>query len=116
MDKDEGIRYPVDTAKLAKLPLLREGGRLTAALASQITDGASAVLIVNERGLKKLGLKPRARVAGMALAGDDPVMMLRCVWVAWKPDACALKVACRCVFQCSDSRHAESTEERRPHH
>lgn len=73
---DEGIRYPVDEAKLKKLPTLREGGRLTAALASQVTDGASAVLVVNERGLIRLGLKPRARIAGMALAGDDPVMML----------------------------------------
>lgn len=55
MTKDEGIRYPVDTAKLTKLPLLKgEGHRLTAALASQITDGASAVLVVNERGLKVL--------------------------------------------------------------
>lgn len=74
---DEGIRWPADKAKMAKLPLLKgEGGRLTAALASQITDGASAVMVVNERGLKKLGLKPRARIVAMALAGDDPVMML----------------------------------------
>jgi hypothetical protein len=74
---DEGIRWPADKEKMSKLPLLKgEGGRITAALASQITDGSSAVLVVNERGLKKLNLKPRARIVAMALAGDDPVMML----------------------------------------
>ena len=49
---------------------------MTAATASQISDGASAVLVVNERGLRKLGLKPRARIVALGLAGDDPVMML----------------------------------------
>ena len=73
---DEGIRWPADKSKMARLPLLREGGRITAALASQITDGASAVLVCNEEGLRKLGLKPRARIVAMSLAGDDPVMML----------------------------------------
>ena len=73
MTTDEGIRWPADKEKMKKLPLLKgEGGRITAALASQVTDGASAVLVVNERGLKKLGLKPRARIVAMALAGDDP--------------------------------------------
>ncbi len=77
MSNDEGIRWPADKEKMAKLPLLKgEGGRITAALASQITDGSSAVLVVNERGLKKLNLRPRARIVAMALAGDDPVMML----------------------------------------
>merc|ERR1712137_473057 len=76
-DKDEGIRYPADPAKLAKLPLLKpEGGRITAATSSQICDGASAMLVVNEAGLKKLGVRPRAKVVALALAGDDPVMML----------------------------------------
>jgi len=76
-DKDEGIRWPADPAKLAKLPLLKpDGGRITAATSSQICDGASAILVCNEAGLKKLGLKPRAKVVAMALAGDDPVMML----------------------------------------
>lgn len=74
--KDEGIRWPADKEKMAKLPLLKSDGRITAALASQITDGASAVLICNEKGLRKLGLKPRARIVSLALAGDDPVMML----------------------------------------
>jgi len=75
--RDEGIRYPVDKEKLNKLPLLKpDGGRITAATSSQITDGASAVLIVNERGLKKLGLKPRAKFVGLSVIGSDPVEML----------------------------------------
>jgi len=89
--KDEGIRWPADRAKMQKLPLLKgEGGRITAALASQITDGASAVLVCNAAGLKKLGLKPRARIVSMALAGDDPVMMLSAPIPATKK---ALKIA-----------------------
>lgn len=76
-DVDEGIRWPADLNKLASLPLLKKnGGRITAGTASQITDGASAMLICNEAGLKKLGLRPRAKIVALALAGDDPVMML----------------------------------------
>lgn len=76
-DVDEGIRWPADLKKLAALPLLKpDGGRLSAGTASQISDGASGVLICNEAGLKKLGLRPRARIVALALAGDDPVMML----------------------------------------
>jgi len=75
-DKDEGIRYPVDVEKMSKLNTLSPGGRITAALSSQLCDGSSAMLICNERGLKKLGLKPRAKIVGMALAGTDPVVML----------------------------------------
>jgi len=74
---DEGVRYPIDKEKLSKLPLLKpDGGRITAAISSQITDGASAVLIVNERGLKKLGVKPRAKFVGLSVVGSDPVEML----------------------------------------
>src|SRR3990167_600112 len=76
-DVDEGIRWPADLNKLASLPLLKKnGGRITAGTASQITDGASAMLICNEAGLKKLGLLPRSKIVGLSLAGDDPVMML----------------------------------------
>src|SRR3990167_8860188 len=76
-DVDEGIRWPADLKKLAALPLLKpDGGRLSAGTASQITDGASAMLICNEAGLKKLGLLPRSKIVGLSLAGDDPVMML----------------------------------------
>lgn len=78
-DKDEGIRAGMTIAAAQKLGPLKKGdnpGRITAATSSQICDGASAVLICNEAGLKKLGLKPRAKIVTLALAGSDPVIML----------------------------------------
>jgi acetyl-CoA C-acetyltransferase len=53
---DEGIRFETSLDAIKQVKLLREGGRITAATASQICDGASAIMIVNERGLKSLGL------------------------------------------------------------
>jgi len=79
-EKDEGIRFKMDLASLQKLSVLKKDpedpGRITAGTSSQICDGASAVLVCNEAGLKKLGLKPRAKVVALALAGSDPVIML----------------------------------------
>jgi acetyl-CoA acetyltransferase family protein len=75
-ETDEGIRWPADISKLSKLPPLEQGGRISAALASQITDGAAAVLLCNEKTLKKLGLKPRARIVAMSVIGDDPILGL----------------------------------------
>lgn len=77
---DEGIRDGVTSASLAKMKGLHEhstkDSRITAASASQICDGAAAILVANEAGLKKLGLKPRARIVSMAVVGHDPVIML----------------------------------------
>ena len=56
--------------------LLREGGAITAATSSQICDGASGVMVVNERGLKALGVEPLARIHHMTVTGGDPVIML----------------------------------------
>jgi acetyl-CoA C-acetyltransferase len=61
---------------MAKLKLLQEGGRLTAAVASQISDGASALLIASERAVKTHGLRPRARVHHISVRADDPILML----------------------------------------
>ena len=61
---------------MASLPTLSSGGRITAATSSQICDGAAAILICNDTGLRKLNLKPRARIVALDLAGDDPVAML----------------------------------------
>jgi acetyl-CoA C-acetyltransferase len=58
------------------LKSLREGGRITAALASQISDGASAVLVASERAVAEHGLTPRARVHHLSARGADPVYML----------------------------------------
>ena len=74
--QDEGVRFDVTLDSMTKLKPLQQGGVITAATSSQICDGASAMLIVNERGLKRLGLKPRAKVYGMALSGTDPLIML----------------------------------------
>jgi len=78
LSADEGMRPGTTPAKLSKLKPLRRGpgGRLTAGTSSQITDGASAILLCNEAGLRKLGVKPRAKIVGLSVVGSDPVMML----------------------------------------
>ena len=73
---DEGIRFDVTLDGIKGVKLLKEGGAITAASASQICDGASGVMVVNERGLKALGVKPLARVHHMTVIGADPVIML----------------------------------------
>ncbi len=77
MTKDEGIRPDSSVESLAKLrPAFREDGRITAGNSSQITDGASAVLVMSEEKAAELGLTPRARFHAFALAGVDPITML----------------------------------------
>ena len=66
----------VNFEKMASLPPLRQGGRITAAMASQIADGASALLIASGRAVREHGLTVRARIHHMSVRGDDPVVML----------------------------------------
>jgi acetyl-CoA C-acetyltransferase len=73
---DEGIRMDATYEGIAGVKLLREGGFITAASASQICDGASGVMVVNEKGLKALGVKPLARIHHLSVIGGDPVIML----------------------------------------
>jgi acetyl-CoA C-acetyltransferase len=73
---DEGIRYDATPASIASVKLLKEGGRISAANASQICDGASGVLVVSERALKAHGLTPMARIVNLTVTGGDPVIML----------------------------------------
>jgi acetyl-CoA C-acetyltransferase len=73
---DEGPRRDTTLEKMAALPILMEGGRLTAAVASQISDGAAAVLVVSEKALKEHNLKPRARIHHLSVRGEDPIRML----------------------------------------
>ncbi|HWK48387.1 MAG TPA: acetyl-CoA C-acetyltransferase [Steroidobacter sp.] len=73
---DEGIRFDASIESIRGVKLLAEDGRVTAATASQVCDGAAGVMIVNERGLKKLGAKPLARIHHMSVMGHDPVIML----------------------------------------
>jgi acetyl-CoA C-acetyltransferase len=73
---DEGIRAEATLESIQGVKLLQEGGVITAANASQICDGATGVMVVNERGLKALGVQPLARIHHMTMIGHDPVIML----------------------------------------
>jgi len=74
-DKDEGIR-PTTIEGLAKLKAMFQKGVITPGLASQICDGAAAVMVCNEAGLKKLGLRPKAKITALSVVGACPVIML----------------------------------------
>ncbi len=77
LNYDEGIRFEPDLGKMSKLqPVFKEGGVITAANSSQISDGAAAVLLTSADKASALGLKPRARIAARYVIGDDPVLML----------------------------------------
>jgi acetyl-CoA acetyltransferase family protein len=74
---DEGVRVPVNREKMAALaPSFKPDGVVTAANSSQISDGASALLIMSEARAKALDLTPRARIVATSLAGVDPTIML----------------------------------------
>jgi acetyl-CoA C-acetyltransferase len=75
-DTDEGPRRDTSLDKMAKLPTLSEGGRVTAALASQISDGAAALLVASEQAVARYNLKPRAAVRHLGVRAADPVYML----------------------------------------
>jgi acetyl-CoA C-acetyltransferase len=73
---DEGPRRDTSLAKMAGLAPLREGWEITAATASQISDGAAAVLVASGEAVRRYGLTPRARIVALAVTGGDPVFML----------------------------------------
>ncbi len=73
---DEGIRWDASPEGMAAVKLLVEGGVITAATSSQITDGASAVMIASEKAVKEYGLTPLARIVNMTVTAGDPVVML----------------------------------------
>ncbi len=74
--RDEGIRADATLEGIASVKLLKEGGRITAANASQICDGASGVLVVSEAALQAHGLTPLARIHNLTVTAGDPVIML----------------------------------------
>ena len=74
-ERDEGPREP-NLDKIRSLPTLVEGGRLTAAMASQLSDASAALLIANAAAVRTHGLKPRARIHHLSVRGADPVWML----------------------------------------
>ncbi len=74
---DEGIRFDTDLEQMAKLkPAFKEDGVVTAGNSSQISDGAAALMLASGEAVKKLGLRPLARVHARAIVGSDPVLML----------------------------------------
>ncbi|MED7926600.1 acetyl-CoA C-acetyltransferase [Nonomuraea sp. LP-02] len=76
VNDDEGPRRDTTPERMAALKPLVPGGRMTAALASQISDGAAALLIASPRAVRDHGLTPRARVHHLSARGDDPITML----------------------------------------
>ena len=74
--QDEGIRMDATLGAISGLEPMQEGGVLTAANASQICDGAAAVMIANKATCARLGLRPLARIVAMSVIGSDPVIML----------------------------------------
>ncbi len=77
LERDEGLRPGTTAETLSKLkPAFKQDGKVTAGNSSQITDGASAVLVMSEERANELGLAPRARFVGFAVVGVDPVTML----------------------------------------
>lgn len=74
--QDEGIRFNATLDAISSVKLLKEGGKISAANASQICDGASAVLVVSEAALKRHNLTPLARIHALTVTGGDPVIML----------------------------------------
>jgi acetyl-CoA C-acetyltransferase len=73
---DEGPRRDTTLEKMQSLKPVSEGGRITAAVSSQISDGAAAILVVSERALKQHNLTPRARIHHLSVRGADPIYML----------------------------------------
>lgn len=73
---DEGIRFDASREGIASVKPLREGGVLSAAHASQICDGASAVLVMSEAAVKSHGMRPLARIHNLTVTAGDPVIML----------------------------------------
>ncbi|HEX4491708.1 MAG TPA: acetyl-CoA C-acetyltransferase [Acidimicrobiia bacterium] len=73
---DEGVRRDTSIERMQKLKTLVDGGRLTAAVSSQISDASAALLIASEAAVKAHGLKPRARIHHLSVRGADPIWML----------------------------------------
>jgi len=75
-EADEGIRWDASLESMKGVKLLMEGGVISAATSSQVTDGAAAVVVASERAVKEHGLTPLARIVNMTVTAGDPVIML----------------------------------------
>ena len=80
MVQDEGIRSDIDPARVAALqPVFSPDGVITAGNASQMSDGAAALLVAERGAAESAGLRPRARIVSMAVAADDPVLQFTAI-------------------------------------
>ena len=102
---DEGPRRDTSLEKMAALAPLREGWEITAATASQISDGAAALLVASDAAVRRYGLTPRARIAALAVTGGDPVFMLTAPIPATEQvlDKMGLKVGDIDVFEVNEA-------------
>ena len=73
---DEGPRADTSVEKMATLKTVREGGKVTAAVSSQVSDGAAALLLASEAAVRTHGLTPLARIHALTVVGSDPIVML----------------------------------------
>jgi len=77
VNQDEGVRMPPDREKMAALkPVFQEGGVVTAANSSQVSDGAAALVLASPKAVGRYNLNPRARLVTRVVVGSDPVLML----------------------------------------
>jgi acetyl-CoA C-acetyltransferase len=77
IDQDEGVRMPPDREKMRSLkPAFKEGGVITAANSSQISDAASAVVLASTQAVGRYNLIPLARITARVVVGSEPVIML----------------------------------------
>jgi acetyl-CoA C-acetyltransferase len=101
---DEGPRADTNLAKMATLSSLREGGRITAAVASQISDGAAALVVASAEAVRQHQLTPIARVHAMSVVGADPIEMLSA------PIPATAAVLKRAGLRLEDIAHVEINE------
>lgn len=96
VEQDEGIRFDASMESMAAVKTIAEGGSITAANASQMTDGASAVMVVSEAALTRFQLTPLARIHGLTVTAGDPVIMLE------EPIPATVKALARAGMQLGD--------------
>ncbi|MGZ8310752.1 MAG: acetyl-CoA C-acetyltransferase [Allosphingosinicella sp.] len=95
-DQDEGVRFDASIEGISSVKPITEGGTITAANASQVTDGASGALVVSEAALKRFNLTPIARIVNLTVTAGDPVIMLE------EPISATRKALARAGMQIDD--------------
>jgi len=115
---DETPRRGGSIEKMRTLPPLVEGGRLTAAVSSQICDAAAALLVASEQAVKDHNLKPRARIHHISVRGDDPIFMLTGPIAAttWALEKTGMSIDDIDLFECNEAFACVPIAWMREHH